>query len=44
MRAIDIPKFTKVLGGVAADHQDQLDEQEAKLSFMARRLGYGGGR
>ncbi len=36
MRAIDIPKFTKVLGGIAASQQEEIDEMK---SFMARRFG-----
>lgn len=39
MRSIDLPKFTKILGAISADHQEQLDEQDKKISFMARRLG-----
>ncbi len=39
IRAIDIPKFTKVLGGIAADQQEQLNEQKRQISIMARRLG-----
>ncbi len=40
VRSIDMGKFTKVLGGVAASQQKQLDEQERKIeSLMARRIG-----
>jgi hypothetical protein len=39
MLAIDIPKYTKVLGAVAAGQQDQLDEQDAKLSRLAQMMG-----
>lgn len=37
--AIDIPKYTKVLGAVAAGQQEQIDEQEAKLSRLAMMVG-----
>lgn len=39
MRGIDIPKYTKVLGGIAADQQEQLDDQKRQISMMAKRLG-----
>jgi len=38
LRSIDIPKYTKVLGGIAASQQEQLDEQQRQISFMASRL------
>lgn len=41
MREIDIPKYTKVIGGIVADQQDQLDEMR---SLLARRLGGARGR
>lgn len=37
MLAIDIPKYTKVLGAAAADNQAQDDEQERRLALLERR-------
>jgi hypothetical protein len=39
MRTLDQTKMVKGLGGVAAAHQDKLDEHDRTLSLMARRLG-----
>ncbi len=39
MRTLDETKMVKGLGGVAAAHQDHLDELDDRMSLMARMLG-----